>query len=49
MNNNANEIILDSNKKPIVSDYNSVRNEIVLSILLFASYFVVAWFVMAIY
>jgi hypothetical protein len=44
MRNNANEIILDTDRKPNIEHYNSFI-EVVLGVLLFASYFVVAWLV----
>ena len=49
MNNNANEIILPCDRKPIIEHYSNVIEDIVLGALLFAGYFVVAWFVMVIY
>ena len=48
MDNNANEIILPCDRKPTIEHYNSFI-DVVLGILLFAGYFVVAWLVMVIY
>jgi hypothetical protein len=47
--NNANEIILDNDRKPAIEHYSNVTEDILLGVLLFVSYFVVAWFVMVIY